>query len=76
MVKNLKFFPNVDCDSSKEASWGTEHIANKQKSLPCTFTEKIKKKTPKCPKNGHFGGKFAFLEVFLIFSVNVRGKDL
>ena len=70
MAKNLIFFPNVDFDSSKEASWGTGRNAKNHKSLPSTFTEKIKKKTPKCPKMGHFWGKLAFLEIFLDFLNN------
>ena len=28
-----------------------------KKSLPSTFNDKIKKKTPKCPKNGHVWGE-------------------
>ena len=33
-------------------------------------------KTPKCPKNGHFLGKLAFLKVFLDFLKTGSGKDL
>ena len=76
MVKNLKFFWNVDFDSSKEASWGTERNTENHRSLPSIVTEKIKKnlKKLKCsPKMLVFGTFWLF---FLIFSLTVIGKTL
>ena len=76
MVKNQNFFLNVDFDSSKEASWGTERNAKNHRPLPSTVTEKINKNLqkykfpPRCPFLGHFG------VVFLIFPAKVLGKDL
>ena len=63
MMKNLKNFWNVDFDSSKEASWGTERNAENHRSLPSIVTEiklrktsKMQKNPPKMPFLGHFGG--------------------
>ena len=46
----------------------TERNPKKNKSLP---SEKIKK-NHKCPKNGHFGGKFAFLKDFSQYLVQIQ----
>ena len=73
MVKNFKFFPNVDFDSSKEASWGTECNAKNHKSLLNTFTDKIKKKHQNI---GIFWKSLHFWRFFLVFSAMVLGKDL
>ena len=70
MVKNLRLFLNVDFDSSKEASWGTERNAKNHRSLPSTITEKIKKNLQKCMFWENF---WCF---FLIFSVTILGKVL
>ena len=41
--EKFEIFFNVEFDSLKEVSWGTERNAKKHKSLPNTFTDKIKK---------------------------------
>ena len=61
---------NVDFDSLKEASQGTECNPKNHKSLPSTVTEKIKKKHQNIPKTSIFGGNFTFFEVFLDFLSN------
>ena len=74
MVKNLNFLPNVDFDSSKEASWCTERNAKNHRSLPSIVTEKIKKNPQNVPKMDFFG-KFEFFGgFFLIFSVCLRHR--
>ena len=67
MVKNLKTVQNVDFDSSKEASWGTELNAKKPQVFAKYRYGENQEKTTKCPKNVHFWGIFAFFEVFLDF---------
>ena len=56
--ENLNLFPNVDFDSSKEASRGTKRNVKSHKSLLSTFTEKIKKKH--VPKIGISGENLHF----------------
>ena len=56
-MENLIYFLNVDFDSSKEASLGTEHNAKNHRSLPSAVTEKVTKKSPKMQiplKNANF----------------------
>ena len=71
----LFYFSNVDFDSLKEASLGTERNA-KNKSLSSNFTEEIKKNNQNVPKTSIFGENLNFLNFFLISSVTVLSKDL
>ena len=64
MVKNLKLFRNVDFDSSKEASGGTERNAKNHRGLPSIVTEKIKKKHPKMQI---FHQNARFWDILLVF---------
>ena len=76
MVKKIKYFPNVDFDSSKEVSWDTERNAKNHMSLLSIFTEKIKKKYQNIPKMVIFWENFIFEGLFFIFSVTVLGREL
>ena len=77
LMKNIKKFPKVVFDISKEASCCTEYNAQILSSFQSTVSEKIKKNLIKIPIFNQNGQKMVNLGgVFLIFSENIPYKNL
>ena len=64
MVKNLYFFLNVDFDSSKEGTWGTER---KAKNIYVFAKYRYWENQEKPPKMQIFSKKARFWDILVVF---------